>query len=57
VNNTVDSDEDDMEADAMDLEREEMRRSAVTRTLGSLRVLMVILYGCLVLALPRRRTS
>ena len=42
VNNTVDSDEDEMEADAMDLEREEMRRFVVTRTCGPLRVLMVI---------------
>ena len=32
VNNTVDSDEDNMEADAMDLEQEEMRRFVVVRT-------------------------
>jgi len=31
VNNTVDSDEDDMEADAMDLEREEMRSARLAR--------------------------
>ena len=42
VNNTVDSDEDDMEADAMDLEREEMRRFVVSRALGLLRVLIVL---------------
>ena len=32
VNNTVDSDEDDMEADARDLEREEMRRFVTVRS-------------------------
>jgi len=41
VNNAVDSD-DDMEADAMDLEREEMRRFVVSRTRGPLRVLIVL---------------
>jgi len=34
VNNTVDSDEDDMEADAMDLEKEELRRFVLSRALG-----------------------
>ena len=43
VNNTVDSDEDDMEADAMDLEREEMRRFVVTRARSPSCVLIVIL--------------
>ena len=33
VNDGVDSDEDDMEADAMDLEREEMRRFVLTKSL------------------------
>jgi len=41
VNNAVDSDED-MEADAMDLEREELRRFVVSRTCGSLLVLIVL---------------
>jgi len=57
MKNAVDSDEDDMEADAMDLEREEMRRFVVTRTCGPLRVLMVALCACLVLVLLGRRMS
>ena len=36
VNNAVDSDEDDMEADAMDLEKEELRRFVLSRVLGLL---------------------
>ena len=42
VNDVVDSDEDDMEADAMDLEKEELRRFVVFRLLGSFGVLMVL---------------
>ena len=42
VNNAVDSDEDDMEADAMDLEKEELRRFVASRILGLLRVLTVL---------------
>ena len=57
MKNAVDSDEDDMEADAMDLEREEMRRFVVTRTCGPLQVLMVVLCACLVLVLLGRRMS
>ena len=56
VNNTVDSDEDDMEADAMDLEREEMRRFVVPRALVLLRVL-IFLRACLALASLRKRMS
>jgi protein SPT2 len=57
VNNAMDSDEDDMEADAMDLEREELRRFVVTRTRGPLRVLMLGLCACLALVLLGRRMS
>ena len=42
VNDVVDSDEDDMEADAMDLEKEELRRFVVFQRLGSFGVLMVL---------------
>jgi len=56
VNNTVDSDEDDMEADAMDLEREEMRRFVASRALGPLPVLIVVC-ACLVLVSLGRRMS
>ena len=57
VNNAMDSDEDDMEADAMDLEREEMRRFVVTRTRGPLHVLMIVSCAWLVLVLLGRRMS
>lgn len=58
VNNTVDSDEDNMEADAMDLEREEMRRFVVMRTCGPLPALTVICaHVCLVLGSLGRRMS
>jgi protein SPT2 len=55
VNDMVDSDEDDMEADAMDLEREEMRRFVILNRLFYSRLLM----GCvwLVHALLGRKTS
>ena len=54
VNNTVDSDEEDMEADAMDLEREEMRRFVVSRALG---LLTSAHRYRLVPASPRKRMS
>ena len=56
VNNTVDSD-DDMEADAMDLEREELRRSVDKGTRGLLARANGRLCVCLVLVLLGRRMS
>jgi hypothetical protein len=53
----MDSDEDDMEADAMDLEREELRRFVVSRALGLLHVLIVSMRACLVPGLLGRRMS
>ena len=47
VNDMVDSDEDDMEADAMDLEMEELRRFVVFK---SLRLWRVFIFLCLWLA-------
>ena len=42
VNDAVDSDEDDMEADAMDLEKEELRRFVTSKTLDLSRALIVL---------------
>jgi protein SPT2 len=52
VNDMVDSDEDDMEADAMDLEMEEMRRFVVSRCLG-IRPMLIVL--CVVSARLARK--
>ena len=57
VNNTVDSDEEDMEADAMDLEREEMRRFVVVTSCGSPCVLISARVPWLALASLGRRMS
>ena len=57
VNNMVESDEDDMEADAMDLEREELRRFVVLKSLGMWPVVLNVLCIWLVLALLGRKTN
>lgn len=57
VNNTVDSDEEDMEADAMDLEKEEMRRFVAVRSYDSPCVLISARVPRLVLASLGRRMS
>jgi protein SPT2 len=57
VNNTVDSDEDDMEADAMDLEREELRRFVLSRTPWPFTCAHRSFYARLVPALLGRKMS
>ena len=56
VNETVDSDEDDMEADAMDLEREELRRFVMLKSLA-LWPALTLLCVWLVLASLERKMS
>jgi len=57
VNNAVDSDEDDMEADAMDLEKEELRRFVSSRAISLFPLVHRSLPVCSAPALLGRRMS